>query len=333
MTTRLYHLSNVMLKTRAFSCFEHRPISIFKRRSILPRMGLLYFVMALGSLTCQDLFAQAYDNLNQLQGYGTRVYFSSGAEAKAKRMAEQIDRVTAFYYKQIHFAPSVSLLILSPQDWNTYTRFPVYGMPHYASNQTLVVASEDNDFWRSFVPSPDKVPKEYAGLLSGAYPGKNGGLTMEPFFDLLAIHELGHAYHVQDSLVMQRKWMGELFSNMFLHSYVAENEPALLPALTIFPKMVVATTDRSVLKYTTLEELESRYNEIGQTYPQNYGWYQCRWHMAAGDIYDKGGLAVFKNLWLTLKSQRVVLDDSSFDALLTTQVHQSVADVKLKWDN
>ncbi len=112
-------------------------------------------------------------------------------------------------------------------------------MPHYGDNQTLYVAAEDNAFWRSFIPPVDELPAEQSKLISETYSDNKGGLTMEPFFDLLAIHELGHAFHIQDSLMMQRKWMGELFANILLHTYIAENEPHLLPALIVFPEMVV----------------------------------------------------------------------------------------------
>lgn len=281
---------------------------------------------------CSNSNAQRYENLNQLKGHQTQVYFSAGADAKAKRIAAQLDKVIGFFAKEIHFTPSVTLLILSPQDWNNYSRSVVYGMPHYTNSKTLIVASENNDFWKSFIPPTDKMPKEYAQLIADAYSDKNNNLTMEPFFDLLAIHELGHAYHQQDSLTMQRKWMGELFANVFLHNYIAEQEPNLLKALTTFPKMVVTNTNKSTLKYTTLKDLETHYDKIAQKYPQNYGWYQCRWHIESGSIYDKGGLATFKKLWYALKKQKGILDDQSFATLLSENVHQSVADVQLKWE-
>lgn len=277
--------------------------------------------------------AQAYEDLKPLKGHQTQVYYSSGSEAKANRMANQLDRVINFYKENIQFTPSVTLLILSPKDWNNYAGSMVYGMPHYTNDKTLIVAAENNDFWRSFIPPLDQMPKELAQLIKETYADKNGNLTMEPFFDLLAIHELGHAYHIQDSLVMQRNWMGELFVNIFLHTYIAENEPDLLPALTIFPKMVVSSTDKATLKYTTLSDLDMYYSEIAQKYPRNYGWYQCRWHKAAANIYDEGKVLIFKKLWITLKTQRTKLDDASFATLLSQQVHQSVADVLLKWDD
>lgn len=283
--------------------------------------------------SCNTVHAQAYEGLKPLEGYQTTTYFSTGKEAKAKRMAQQLDNVMAFYTKHLQFTPTVTLLILSPDDWNKFTKFPFYGMPHYTSNKTLIVASDDNAYWKSMIPAQDKIPPAYAALVKATYAAKSGGLTMEPFFDLLAIHELGHAYHNQGGLVMQRRWMGELFPNILLHTYIAEKEPKLLAALTTFPEMLVATTDRAQLKYTSLQDLEANYNEIGPKYPQNYGWYQCRWHIAAGKIYEAGHIQGLKNLWLTLKNQREILNDKELAELLTEKVHKSVADVLVKWDD
>ena len=247
-------------------------------------------------------------------------------------MSIQCDSVMAFYNKHIALEPAVTLLVLSPQDWSTYTNFPVYGMPHYNDDDILIVASEDNDFWRSFIPPLEQLPKELANQIESTYRDKQGKLTMQPFFDLLAIHELGHAFHIQGGLVMQRKWMEELFANLLLHTYIAEKEPALLAATTIFPNMVVATTDKANLKFTTLAQLEEHYGEIAQMHPNNYGWYQCKWDQHAADIYDTGGVKTFVRLWNALKEQKEILDDQAFAKLLATQVHQRVADVLLKWN-
>lgn len=276
--------------------------------------------------------AQSYEGLHRLDGYQTTTYFSTGAEIKAKRMARQLDSVMAFYTTHLEFTPTVTLLILSPGDWNKFTQFPFYGMPHYTSNKTLVVAAENNAYWKSMVPPLDKLPAAYARLITETYTDPAGGVSMEAFFDLLAIHELGHAYHNQGGLVMQRRWMGELFPNILLHTYIAEKEPALLKALTAFPKMVVATTDPFGLKYTTLQELEKNYNQIGPNYPQNYGWYQCRWHMAAGEIYDASGIRGIQRLWIALKAQREILDDTALVKLLNEKVDRSVAEVQTGWD-
>jgi len=254
--------------------------------------GLIILVACFSSLQSG---AQSYDGLNNLKGHQTQVYYSNGAAAKAQRIAGQLDKVIGFYEEQLKFKPSVTLLVLSPQDWSRYSQSVVYGMPHYTDAHTLIVASENNAFWKSFIPPTDKLPGEQAADIIKTYTGKDGQLSMEPFFDLLAIHELGHAYHEQAGLQMQRSWMGELFVNIFLHSYIASKEPALLPALTSFPKMVVSLTNRKDLKYTSLNDLEKKYDELSQQFPNNYGWYQCRWHTAAGNIFDKAGMDAIKN--------------------------------------
>jgi hypothetical protein len=280
-----------------------------------------------------NLLGQTYDGLNQLKSYRTKTYYSDGSKEQAKKMAERCDSVVSFYVKLIDFEPTVTLLVLSKEDWSKHTNFHVYGMPYYDDINTLIVASEDNDYWKSFIPPLEKLPQDLAQQILKTYSDENGTLTMRGFFDLLAIHELGHAFHIQGGLTIQRKWMGELFANIFLHTYIAEKEPELLPALTVFPEMVVFSTDKKELQYTTLNELESNYEKITQQYPNNYGWYQCRLHKASGNIYDKGNITAFKNLWQTLITQKEILDDLSFATLLSKQVHQSVADVQLKWED
>lgn len=288
-------------------------------------LGLCLLLVAL------EMEAQSYTNLNRLEGGNLDTYYSEGSYEQAKHMATLCDNVMAFYNSLIKFKPTVTLLVLSPNDWSTYTHFPVYGMPHYPDAKTLVVASDDNDFWKSMLPPLDQLPTELSNTISDTYTDDSGNLTMRGFFDLLAVHELGHAFHEQGDLTIQRKWMGELFANMFLHTYIAEEEPDLLPALTIFPTMVVSSTNPKELKYSTLEELESNYDLIASQYPQNYGWYQCKWHTAAGNIYDEGGITTFQKLWNVLQTHSDPLDNSSFATLLSAKVDKSVADVQLNW--
>ncbi len=194
---------------------------------------------------------QSHDKLNVLNGSGVTTYFSKGHDQRAKQITTRVENVITYYNDLIKFKPSVTLLILSKADWSDYTKFPVYGMPHYNSNDTLIIAAEDNELWRSFL-SPKDLPEEIRKQAMQIYGQSDNSLSMQAFFDLLAIHELGHAFHGQGKLQMQRKWMGELFCNILLHTYIAEKEPEQLPALTLFPKIVVSggTKNYRVHKFT-----------------------------------------------------------------------------------
>ncbi|MBK7558536.1 MAG: hypothetical protein IPI54_09745 [Chitinophagaceae bacterium] len=130
---------------------------------------------------------------------------------------------------------------------------------------------------------------------------------------------------------MQRKWMGELFVNILLHTYIAENEPASLPALTLFPQMVISNGTKE-FTYTSLKDVEERYDEIVQRHPKNYGWYQSRWHAGAGAIYDAAGKTISGKLWNAFKDQKEKLADDQLAVFLETAADKSVADLMKNWD-
>ncbi len=275
--------------------------------------------------------AQTYQGLSDLKGYGQQVYYSPGNEERAKEIAARCDRANNYFQKLFSFKPDTKLFILGPAEWKQYASHPVYGMPHYSSKDSsrLVMAAEDNAFWKSFLPPLDKLPPALANDVRKAYTNKDNVLSMMPFFDLLALHELAHGFHKQGGLTMQRLWMQELFANIMLHTYVAENEPQLLPALQTFPEMVVAAGTEGY-KYTSLADFE-KYYEDGTIPAKNYGWYQCRLHVAAKNIYNTGGTRVLLKLWEALKSTNVKMSDEEFARFLTSKVDAVVADVQLKW--
>ncbi|MGZ8536881.1 MAG: hypothetical protein ACXWV9_01400 [Flavisolibacter sp.] len=159
--------------------------------------------------------AQSIDSLSQLKNHDFPVYYSSGHQQRAETIALRIEKAISFHKELLDFKPEVTLVILSARDWKTYTTEPVvYGMPHYnEKNKRLIVAAEDNAFWKSMVPSLDQLPEDLRTPIQTTYKSSEGNLTMQPFFDLLAIHELGHAFHMQGGLTIQRNWLGELFTN------------------------------------------------------------------------------------------------------------------------
>lgn len=274
---------------------------------------------------------QGYEKLVALKGHSIQVYSSKGQEARAASMATRVDNAIAFHGSLLQFKPEVVLLVLTEADWSQYTSFPVYGMAHYSDNKTLIVAAEDNPFWKSFLPPLELLPQALAEQIRQVYKLPDGSLSMQAFFDLLALHELGHAYHIQGGLNMQRKWMGEFFCNVLLHTYIAEKEPGQLPALTLFPQMVI---NAGAKEYTfhSLKDIEERYEEIGQQYPKNYGWFQCRWHAAAASVYDAAGVSVCRKLWVAFKTEKQVLDDEALLDFLQKNTHPSIADVMRHWE-
>jgi hypothetical protein len=282
-------------------------------------------------LLTKTTWSQSFDQLKQLNSNAVKVYYSKGFSERTGIIAKRTESALQYHEQLLGFRPTITLLVLSKNDWQSYTNFPVYGMPHYNDRQTLFVAAEDNEFWKSFLPPLEQLPAGLRTSVEKVYRNSRNEISMEPFFDLLAIHELGHAFHIQGGLTMQRKWMGELFSNILLHTYIAETEPNMLPALTIFPEMVIAAGTKG-FQYTSLNDIEDRYDEIGQQHARNYGWYQCRWHKAAANIYYTHGKSICKTIWNALLMQKQRLNDEELIQFFETSGAGTIAAMIKSWE-
>lgn len=278
-------------------------------------------------LTFLDGKAQSYSDLNELTGFSIKAYYSPGNEERAKLIVGRCEKTVKYVSGLVGFTPTIRVLILNPEQWGKYSTIPVYGMPHYQDGGILVIASEDNEFWNSFIPSLDQLPADMAAKIKYAYTNADGTLSMMAFFDLLALHELGHGFHRQGGLTMQRFWMQELFCNIMLHTYIAENEPSNLPALEVFPEMILAA-GTAECSFNSLSDFEKRYNNMN---PKNYGWYQCRFHVAGKYIYNAGGRNIFIQLWKGLKENTTEMTDEQFALFLNKKVNSEVAKVQTDW--
>lgn len=291
----------------------------------MKKITILFFTIILFVQT--NLTAQTYEELTILDDFSIDVYFSPGNEERTNIIANRCDSAIKYIKDLIGFEPKVSLLVLNPEHWKKYATFPVYGMPHYLGNKSLVVASDDNDFWRSFLPPLEQLPKELADRIKDTYSLDDGTISMKAFFDLLALHELGHGFHLQAGLKMQRLWMQEFFSNLLLHTYMAENEPENLPAVEVFTEMVVAAGSREY-QFTSLTDFEKMYDSMD---PKNYGWYQSKLTVAAKNVYNSGGKDILVKLWHALKNNQNEMNDEELAVMLRNEVHEEVAKILTDW--
>src|SRR6184192_2871520 len=167
-------------------------------------------------------------------------------------------------------------------------------MGHFRAGN-LIVAGQPADFWQCFVSMIGVESAESLKRAEEVYRGPNGSIDFSSFFDMLAVHELGHIFHDQVPCRFPRAWLTEFFANLCLHAYVASVEPEQLSTLETFPRLIVALGPER-FRYRTLEAFEALYTKVG---PQNYGWYQCRLHLAAKKVYDAEAIPAVQKLWKT----------------------------------
>lgn len=280
----------------------------------------------------QLCFSQTYDNLQKLGAVSQNVYYSEDAKERALKIAENITNAEKYFQQQFDVKPNYTLLVLSPSDWKKYAHpQAIYGIPHFLPDGRLVIASENNDFWRRNTPPVDRLPKELGVQLKNTYTDKNGEINLTHFFDLLAVHELGHAFQNAARMTKQRNWLNEIFCNALLHTYMAEKNHKELPFLTVFPETSVAAFPPERLKYTTLEDFETNYNDLAKNHPDNYGWYQCQFHITARKIYDNAGVLAMKKMWNSLMDQKEKLNDEDLAKFLK-QTHPALESAFINWN-
>lgn len=248
-------------------------------------------------------------------GFPFPVEASAGLEAQARKIAARCSDAYDLLSHAFERKPAITLLVLAEDDWGN-PGLP-YGMPHY-TNGHLVVAGAPAQFWRMFVPLLERAP---GPLHDAAVQVYGQDLDLGPFFNLLAVHELGHSF--PEAGVFPRHWLDETFANICLHTYIASREAGLLPVLETFPK-AVAALDPASFSCRTLHDFETVYSGMD---PVNYGWFQCHFHVASKRVYDSGGIAVLKSLFRRFSRP----DDDELAAVLLGDVSRELAKLPLCW--
>jgi len=240
-------------------------------------------------------------------------------------------------------AHDLAVIVVDEEHWES--RQP-YGLPFFNNDDgqirpgIVVIPAGSGDFWVAMGQDLlDASPHDYDKLLE-TYPGGDGGLDLQPFFDLVTVHELGHAFEVLGDLRLPTFWLGEIFANLALHAFVATVQPEQLKTLQVLP-IVGANSARLDARmraegYLTLEDFEAHYTGGEQPMsPLNYVWYQYRFQRLAAAMFDADGeygLVRFWNFFLANDRLHYLEDTpSSLAQLLVTEVSQSLGRAVQNW--
>jgi hypothetical protein len=282
--------------------------------------------------------------LAHLDGYRFEVRYSDRSLVRARAAAD----VTASAYGYFSHLfpgvePDIAVIVAGRADWES--RQP-YGLPFFNDDDgqirpgIVVMPAGGGDFWIAMGQDiRDASPRGYARLLA-AYPDGAGGLDLQPFFDLVTIHELGHAFQVLGDLRLPTYWLGEIFANLALHAFVATRQPESLNTLEVL-STVGAQSRRLGARmraegYSTLEELEAHYTGGDQPMsPLNYVWYQYRWQRIAARMFaadGEGGLVRFWNCFhATDRLSPGQVSAASLAPLLRTEVSETLGRAIQNW--
>ncbi|MGH7641216.1 MAG: hypothetical protein ACREOL_09985 [Candidatus Dormibacteria bacterium] len=232
--------------------------------------------------------------------------YSPGALMRARAAAEVASDAYAYFSSLFSgVEPDIAVIVANQADWESGQP---YGLPFFndADGQIrpgiVVMPAGSGDFWIAMGQEIHAVsPRGYARLLA-TYPDGKGGLDLQRFFDLITIHELGHAFEKLGDLRLPTFWLGEIFANLALHTFIATSRRDSLNTLEVLPT-VAARSQRLAARvraagYSTLEELEAHYSGGDDPMgPLNYVWYQYRWLRLAARLFGADGERGLVRLW------------------------------------
>jgi hypothetical protein len=286
-------------------------------------------------------------NSQRLEGYPFDVRYSAGALERARTSAEIAEEAYVYFSRLFGgVEPDIALIVADEADWTRLTSRCPYGLPFFNDDAgqirpgIVVMPAGVGDFWVDIARDlSDASPKEYAKVLA-TYPDGDGGVSLQPFFDLITIHELGHAFEVLGDLRLPTFWLSEMFANLALHAFIATRLPTSLPTLEVLSS--VGARSRKLAHrmraegFSSLEELEAHYTGGDDSMnPLNYVWYQYRWQRLAARVFEIDGEDGLVRFWdCFLGRERLGHYDataSSLAPLLTREVSSTFGRAVRDW--
>jgi hypothetical protein len=283
--------------------------------------------------------------LPHLDGYPFEVRYSDGALVRA-RAAADIAADAYVYFSDLFSAlePNIAVVVAAEGDWPDNA--PPYGLPFFRDDAgeirpgVVVMSAGGGDFWIEIAQElRDASPRGYPTLLA-TYADGAGGLDLQPFFDLITIHELAHAFEVLGDLRLPTFWLSEIFVNLAMHAFVATQLPASLPTLEVLSSVGAASRKLAARmraeRYSTLEELEAHYTGGDDPMsPLNYVWFQYRWQRLAAKMFEVDGEDGLVRFWdcfhATDRVNAREATAASLVPLLTTEVSPTLGRAVRDW--
>jgi hypothetical protein len=282
--------------------------------------------------------------LPHLGGYPFEVRYSDGSLLRARAAADGAADAYVYFSRLFAVEPDIALVVANEADWPG--SWSPYGLPFFRDDAgeirpgVVVMPARGGDFWVAMAQDlRDASPCGYARLLA-TYSDGAGGLNLQPFFDLITIHELGHAFEVIGDLRLPTFWLSEIFVNLALHAFVATRLPSSLPTLEVLPAVGAASRKLAARMraegYSTLEELQAHYPGRGESIsPLNYVWFQYRWQRVAATVFNADGEDGLVRFWnsfhATDRVNSTEATAASLAPLLKTEVSVTLGRAVQNW--
>jgi hypothetical protein len=213
-------------------------------------------------ITITTIYSQEIPHIEYLSHREGRVetYYTEGSELKAEYLQMLLEDAIQFYENKLKDTFDLTLLVLNREAWKYFAE-PPYPLCEYRRDPNRIIMPDVSIY---------KIKLQ---------PGKTlFGRSKVYFWDLIAVHELGHYIAVESNARSHPIWLSEFFADYIQVGYMAERIPEFR-----FPKWWFFLWKVLPFKYKTLEDL--RFDKYIN--PANYAFYQAKFYELACGIFEK----------------------------------------------
>jgi len=262
----------------------------------------LFLPLCLGAARApSDLDSGASTRIDRVKSLGLEsvpgsmpAYYSPHAEARAKFLQDLLGGEIA-YYANVFDVPvgPIALAVLDATQWPKVAGDEPFGMPSVDGTRPAVVvmpASWDEVTWM-VVPKRAEVPP---GMLRKALAnGRKWDQVKFEGCDGIGTHEVGHFIIRQLGIEPQTHWFSEFLASYTGYAYLKAKDPAQALSNEIFWTVGLKNSPH---RFSKLDDFESRYDELQQKYPENYGWYQLALDQRVIEVFKESGLDYLRRI-------------------------------------
>jgi hypothetical protein len=220
-------------------------------------------------------------------------FYSPRSEARARYLQALLGGEIDYYSSQfqVRFAP-VTMAVLNTEQWSKVAGEDPYGMPSVGGSNPYVFVMPSSWAQVTWMPFPKRGAVPAAILRQALTKGKTWDEVKFEGCDGIGTHEIGHTIIDQLGIDPQTHWFNEFLASYVGYAYLKAKHPPEALASEIFWTQGLDVPH----PFTKLSDFESKYDELEQKHPANYGWYQLALDQRVMEIYPSSGVQFLRSI-------------------------------------
>ena len=223
-----------------------------------------------------------------------QTYYSKGMEKRASELKTLLERASVPLDDSLNLEINLILAALGPREW-AQVLDKTYGLPTLRTGAckkgggsfpeskyvAIVPGGIDGPLYNDWMALKDSLSRETLQKL------KEAGLDFEPggklMIDFVALHELGHAYHLKFGIKNYVNFFSEFMANYVAYAFLRCTEERL-------DKKVLAVLSANVETITPLHSSFMTWENFRSSeHPPTEAWYNSVVTLKAAEIYEQRG--------------------------------------------